>query len=205
MPKRPASRKQGNGGDYQSDFQKGFTEVKAIRFALLVPNFLLKVFGLASECFATIVVLLALMEKAVVHLLRRAGILRGSDLDELAEDVIGMATRVNRLIFRPGIGRSNLRDDFLGMSTMTEQRYNSNEHGEHAHAETYGQQRAIMLRVLGMLVQLLHIILADAVVVHGLGVLYESTLAPFRKHYPNARDGISSNNRSFVPIDKFSV
>jgi hypothetical protein len=51
---------------------------------------------------------------------------------------------------------------------MTKQRHDSHEYREHAHAEAYWEQRTVMLRVLGMLVQLLHVILADAVVVHGL-------------------------------------
>lgn len=179
IPKWPATGEKGNGSDYQSNLKESFAEVEAIRFALFASDFLLEMLGFAAKLLAPILIRLTLMKKAVVHLPRSSGIFRWSDLDELSEDLVSMATRVHRLIFGPGIGGPDLSNDLFRVSAMTKKRDYRNENRKHAHAETHRQQRTVVLRVFGMLVQLLHIILADAVVVHGLTGLYEKSRTLF--------------------------
>ena len=188
IPKGPATGKKRNGCDYQSNFEESLAEVKAIGFSLFVPDFLLQALGFAAKLLAPILIRLALAKKAVVHLLRCSGILRWSDLDELSEDLVSMATRVHRLIFGPRVGGSNLSHDFFSVRAMTEKRDYRDENREHAHAETHRQQRTVMLRMFGMLVQLLHVILADAVVVHGLSDCTRAKGDSFRNHAKTWRD-----------------
>lgn len=192
IPKWPAMGKKRNGCDYQGNFEESFAEVEAIRFALFASDFLLEVLGFAAKLLAPILIRLTLMKKAVVHLPRSSGIFRWSDLDELSEDLVSMATRVHRLIFGPGIGGPDLSNDLFRVSAMTKKRDYRNENRKHAHAETHRQQRTVVLRVFGMLVQLLHIILADAVVVHGLGDCTRAKGNSFRNHENQARYSINS-------------